>query len=173
MFTIRFATIADAETLALLGAKTFSETFGIHNTVEDMKLYVDKTFTTEQVKKEIEDAATAFIIAHDNDTVVGYAKLKTGKTPKELGATDGIEIERIYSAQEYIGKKVGQSLMQACIELAKSRGHHTLWLGVWEHNPRAIAFYEKWGFKKFGSHPFLLGTDLQTDFLMKKQLTEL
>jgi ribosomal protein S18 acetylase RimI-like enzyme len=170
MFNIRFASIEDAKTLALFGAKTFSDTFAIHNTETNMKLYIDKTFTTEQLRKEIEDPSSTFLIAQNDDSVVGYAKMRTGKIPDEIGTTNGIEIERIYAAQAYIGKKVGTSLMQACLDLATSRGYHTLWLGVWEHNPRAIAFYEKWGFKKFGAHPFLLGTDLQTDLLMKKQL---
>jgi ribosomal protein S18 acetylase RimI-like enzyme len=61
--------------------------------------------------------------------------------------------------------------MEACLNFAKDAGHKVAWLGVWEHNPRAIAFYEKWGFKQFGTHPFLLGKDLQTDILMKKELT--
>lgn len=170
MFDIRFATTEDAEELALFGAKAFTDTFAIHNTETDMKLYVDKTFTTAQLRKEIQDPSSTFLMALDDTSVVGYAKMRTGETPNELGTTNGIEIERIYAAQAYLGKKVGRSLMQACLDLAISLGYHTLWLGVWEHNPRAITFYEKWGFKKFGSHPFLLGTDVQTDLLMKKQL---
>ena len=81
-----------------------------------------------------------------------------------------IEIERIYASKAYLGKHVGKTLMEACLKLAKQGGHNVVWLGVWEHNPRAIAFYEKWGFEKFGSHSFLLGNDLQTDLLMKKNL---
>jgi diamine N-acetyltransferase len=60
--------------------------------------------------------------------------------------------------------------MQSCLDYIQQQGCDTVWLGVWEHNPRAIAFYEKWGFEKFGAHDFLLGTDLQTDILMKKKL---
>ena len=82
----------------------------------------------------------------------------------------GIEIERIYVRKEYLGKKVGGLLMKKCLELAQQKGYTLVWLGVWEHNAKAIAFYEKWGFEKFGSHAFLLGNDLQTDWLMKKNL---
>jgi ribosomal protein S18 acetylase RimI-like enzyme len=96
--------------------------------------------------------------------------MKMGEIPAGLNSTKTIEIERIYSTQEYIGKKAGKSLMEACLDVAREQDCETIWLGVWEHNPRAIAFYEKWGFEKFGSHPFLLGTDLQTDLLMKKNL---
>ena len=106
----------------------------------------------------------------DGEKVVGYAKVKEGKSPKELNSENGIEIERIYTLSEYRGKSVGKLLMQTCIDIALKRGYTEIWLGVWEYNPRAIAFYEKWGFEKFGSHPFLLGNDLQTDLLMKKKL---
>jgi diamine N-acetyltransferase len=169
-FRIRTATLEDVPMLVKLSEKTFQDTFGMHNTEQNMKLYVQKTFTNEQIAKEVKDPATTFLIAYDGEVVVGYAKIKFGKVPEGLDSEKAIEIERIYSTQEYLGKRVGKSLMQACIDTAKNRGYDIIWLGVWEHNPRAIAFYEKWGFKKFGSHPFLLGTDLQTDLLMKKKL---
>jgi ribosomal protein S18 acetylase RimI-like enzyme len=96
--------------------------------------------------------------------------LKEGDAPSELIGGTAIEIERIYADKDYVGKNVGKLLMKTCINMAKERGHTFIWLGVWENNPRAIAFYEKYGFEKFGSHPFLLGSDLQTDLLMKKKI---
>lgn len=169
-FSVRGATLEDVPILLNLGAKTFQDTFGVHNTQENMRLYVEKTFTHEQITTEVSDPATIFLIAYDGSTPVGYAKMKMGEIPAGLNSTRAIEIERIYSTQEYIGKKAGKSLMEACLGVARERDYETIWLGVWERNPRAIAFYEKWGFEKFGSHPFLLGTDLQTDLLMKKNL---
>lgn len=169
-FSVRVATLEDVPILVNLGAKTFQDTFGVHNTQENMRLYMEKTFTHEQITNEINDPATIFLIAYDGNTLVGYAKMKMGEIPTGLNSTKTIEIERIYSTQEYIGKKAGKSLMGACLDVAREQDCETIWLGVWEHNPRAIAFYEKWGFEKFGSHPFLLGTDLQTDLLMKKNL---
>lgn len=169
-FSVRAATLEDVSLLVNLGAKTFQDTFAVHNTQENMRLYMEKTFTDEQITKEVSDPATIFLIAYDGSTPVGYAKMKMGEIPAHLNSTRAIEIERIYSAQEYIGKKAGKCLMEACLSVARERDYETIWLGVWERNPRAIAFYEKWGFEKFGSHPFLLGTDLQTDLLMKKNL---
>jgi diamine N-acetyltransferase len=170
-FLIRVGTLSDAPVLTTLGAKTFYDTFAPHNTVEDMKLYLEKNFTLEQVEKEINDPASTFLLALDGQSVVGYAKLRNSEQPKELGNAPGLEIERIYSAKEYVGKKVGKTLMLACLAIAEKEGFKTVWLGVWEHNPKAIAFYERWGFEKYGSHPFMLGSDAQTDLLMKKNLT--
>jgi ribosomal protein S18 acetylase RimI-like enzyme len=164
------ATLEDVDTLVEVGVRTFRDTFAEANTKEDMKLYIAKAFSRDQLILELKDPVSTFILALDGQEVVGYAKLKEEKNRKELDGQDGIEIERIYALKEYQGKKVGNLLMETCLELAKERGYKLAWLGVWEYNPRAIAFYEKWGFKKFGSHPFLLGNDLQTDLLMKKTL---
>ena len=169
--TIRNANPGDATLLAELGWKTFYETFAPTNKEADVKQYVDKNFTTEQLLQELEDPHALFLIAQAGDTAAGYAKLRTQLNPEAPPDTVSIELERIYSDRDFLGKSVGKTLMEACIDLAKQKGYDTLWLGVWEFNPRAIAFYEKWGFEKFSSHPFLLGTDLQTDLLYKKKLT--
>jgi diamine N-acetyltransferase len=169
-FTTRKATLDDVAILVKVSVKTFRDTFAEVNTKEDMKAYLAKAFSRDQLIKELNDAASTFLLALDGDTVVGYAKLKEGEGPSELNGERGIEIERIYTLKDYLGKRVGKLLMQTCLDLAAERGYKLVWLGVWEYNPRAIAFYEKWGFKKFGSHPFLLGNDLQTDLLMKKKL---
>ena len=168
---IRTASTNDARLLAKLGAQTFRDTFKSSNTHEDMKLYLAKNFSTEQLEGELEEVGTIFIIAEDEDKAVGYAKMRRPEEPPDgLNEPNQIEIERIYAAKEYLGKAVGKTLMEACLAIAKKAGHKVAWLGVWEHNPRAISFYEKWGFIQFGTHPFILGTDLQTDILMKKEI---
>jgi ribosomal protein S18 acetylase RimI-like enzyme len=168
--TIRTASIRDARLLADLGAKTFHDTFKPSNTEKDMELYLAKNFSTEQLERELKEAGTTFIIAEHNGEAVGYAKMRTQEEPEGLNESNQIEIERFYSRKEYFGKAVGKTLMEACLKIGKAAGHKVAWLGVWEHNPRAIAFYEKWGFQRFGTHAFVLGTDLQTDILMKKEI---
>jgi diamine N-acetyltransferase len=169
-YSTRLATMDDIDTLVNISVKTFRDTFAESNTREDMMLYISKAFSRSQLLSELKDALSTFIFVLDGETVVGYAKLKEEKNKTELNGENGIEIERIYSLQEYVGKSVGKLLMQTCLDIASKRGYKHIWLGVWEYNPRAIAFYEKWGFEKFGSHSFLLGNDLQTDLLMKKKL---
>jgi ribosomal protein S18 acetylase RimI-like enzyme len=68
------------------------------------------------------------------------------------------------------GHGIAQTLMDAVLTTARADAAHTIWLGVWERNPRAIAFYRKCGFEDVGSHPFLVGTDLQTDRVMTRAL---
>jgi len=169
-FTTRKASLDDVDALVKVSVKTFRDTFAEANTKEDMKIYLAKAFSRDQIIKELNDPASTFLLALDGEKVVGYAKLKVGESRSELNGERGVEIERIYTLKDYLGKRVGKLLMQTCLDLAAESGYKVVWLGVWEYNPRAIAFYEKWGFEKFGSHRFLLGNDLQTDLLMKKTL---
>ena len=60
----------------------------------------------------------------------------------------------------------------ACLAMAARDDYPVVWLDVWEKNPRAIAFYEKWGFKIVGEQSFQLGADLQHDWLMSRSLGE-
>jgi diamine N-acetyltransferase len=167
-YTTREASTNDAEILVDIGIKTFSDTFGSTNTESNMRSYLEKTFTVDKIRKDLADPRCTYILLYHKRRVIGYAKLLKGKSdPNE---SSKIEIERIYAVEEYIGKKAGQTLMQTCLGFAQREGYDKVWLGVWENNPRAIAFYEKWGFKKVGSHPFLLGDDVQTDLVMEKTL---
>lgn len=168
---VRKALISDVELLKNIGRRTFYDTFAAVNKKEDMDDYLSKNFNPDQVLKELSDPANTFLIAEDNGIPAGYAKLRKSQSPDELGDATSIEIERVYATKEYLGKKVGQKLIVSCEEVAKFEGFKVVWLGVWEHNHRAIAFYKKCGFEVFGSHPFILGTDHQTDLLMKKELS--
>lgn len=168
---IRNAAVTDVELLNDIGRRTFYDTFAEVNKKEDMDDYLSKNFNTKQVLSELTDPANIFLIAEDNGVPAGYAKVRKSQSPQELGNQNSIEIERVYATKEYLGKKVGQKLILACEEVAKNEGFKVVWLGVWEHNNRAIAFYKKSGFEVFGSHPFILGNDHQTDLLMKKELS--
>ena len=64
----------------------------------------------------------------------------------------------------------GQLLMQHCLDWAYRKGYKVVWLGVWERNERALRFYEKLGFQRFGFHYFQFGSERQRDFWLQKQL---
>jgi len=165
--TVRKAAKADAELIADLSRTTFYQTFAKDNTEADMDLFMNEQFTREKLMKEVEEDAGIFLLAYHNNEALGYARMRIDNKLKDEAA---VEIARIYAADKAIGKGVGKALMQTCLQIAEEMHMKAVWLGVWEKNQRAIAFYEKWGFVKFGEHQFLLGTDLQTDYLMKKLL---
>jgi diamine N-acetyltransferase len=167
---IRYSSIEHIDLLTELSARTFYHTFVDQNKEEDILQYIEENLKKRHLLEEINNKANTFLIAFVDDTAVGYAKVSRDKTQKEIEGKKAIEIERIYVLPTMIGKKVGKALMEKCIDIAKSESAELIWLGVWEHNPRAIKFYEKWGFEIFSSHGFQLGSDLQTDLLMKKEL---
>lgn len=168
--TIRLATEADAELIADLSRQTFYESFAEHNTKEDMDKFMNQQFTKEKLINEVNQPWQLFFLAYINNEPVGYVKLRDGTVPVQLDIRSSLEIARIYAVRSKIGKGIGKKLMQTCHEIAKQKGKKTLWLGVWKQNQRAIDFYTAWGFEIFGEQEFILGNDVQTDWLMKKNL---
>jgi ribosomal protein S18 acetylase RimI-like enzyme len=160
----------DIDTLVSLGIKTFRDTFDEFNTPENMILYINNTFTRKIIEQEMKQPGTVFFLAFDGRKPAGYAKIKASQNPDGLSDASALEIERLYVHKSYLGKRVGYMLMQTCLAFAKKKGYREVWLGVWENNARAISFYERNGFMRFGQHTFMLGTDPQTDWLMKKVL---
>jgi ribosomal protein S18 acetylase RimI-like enzyme len=153
-----------------IAKKTFIETFSTDNSEENMRQYVAQKLSIEQLSTELETAHSQFYIAQYNNEAVGYLKVNFKEAQTEPQPADYMEIERIYVLSAYFGKGIGAFLLEKALELANQQQVKTVWLGVWEENKRAIAFYEKNGFKIFGSHVFQLGEDAQTDFLMRRQL---
>jgi diamine N-acetyltransferase len=169
---IRQCTLDDAHELAYLGTVTFNETFEAVNTPENMAIYLSETFNLSGIQNELREAGSFFFIAHTNGELLGFCKIRTAGAPAELAGFRPLEIERIYVLKAHIGKGVGKTLMEHCHLYALANGYDLIWLGVWEHNHPAIAFYKNWGFELFGQHIFMLGHDAQTDLLMKKRLNK-
>jgi len=160
----------DAGLLSELGARTFFETFAADNSPENMATYLAAAFNPEQQAAELADPHSSIHIAEANGVAVGYAMLRSGNVPERETADKPIELVRLYVERESLGSGVGAALMQACIDEARQQGYQTLWLGVWEKNDRAQAFYRKWNFAKVGTHVFQLGDDPQTDILMQRSI---
>lgn len=168
--TIKRITLTDIDQLQKISRQTFSETFSVGNTEENMKKYLEEGLSIEKLTAELRDDNSEFYFAIIDNKVVGYLKLNSGQAQTELKNDGGLEIERIYVLKEYHGKSVGQLLYEHAIHIAKQMNADYVWLGVWEENPRAINFYKKNGFVEFDKHVFKLGSEEQTDIMMKLQL---
>jgi ribosomal protein S18 acetylase RimI-like enzyme len=168
--SIRRATERDAELLAELGATTFCESFAAQNTPENMTAYLASTFGPERQRAELADPRNTFFIAENEGVGIGYAQLRTEKTPACVSDPNAIELVRLYVSSTLQGSGVGARLMDACLTEARQSGYQTIWLGVWQQNTRAQAFYKRWNFSIVGEHVFQLGDDPQTDWLMERSL---
>lgn len=166
--TIRRATPEDAGLLAELGALTFSETFAADNSPEDMAAYLAASFNLVQQTAELNEPTSTFFIAEVGGLAAGYAQLHAGEPAEGVEGPKPVELVRLYVSREWLGRGVGEALMRACVDGARRAGHETIWLGVWERNGRAQAFYRKWNFRAVGEHVFHLGSDPQRDILMER-----
>lgn len=169
-FCVQIASIAVAEQLAQLAERTFRDAFAKDSSPEDMDAYVRDSLSLSRIRSELADEASTFLMAFrpGSDAPLGYSKLRAGKTNPSVTGPDPIKLERLYVDQSAIGSGVGATLMRASLNTAQLAGYRTLWLGVWERNQRAIAFYERWEFETVGNHVFVVGSEHQTDLVMAR-----
>ncbi len=165
---VRRASIEDAKLLAELGALTFAETFAKDNSPEDMAAYLSDSFSVGRLTEELTDPLSVFFVAEVEGSAAGYAKLRAGEASGDVEGERPIELVRLYVSQQWLGRGVGHALMRRCIDEAREMGFRTIWLGVWERNRRAQAFYRKWEFQEVGEHVFQLGSDPQRDIVMRR-----
>jgi len=168
--SIKYAEPSDAELIADISRQTFYDTFAAVNTKEDMEKFMNEQFSRESLIKEVGAPGNLFLLAYDGNEPLGYVRIREGEKRSEFNNFSSIEIARIYAIQQSIGKGVGKALMEECLRIATEMNRDIIWLGVWEKNFRAIEFYRKWGFEKFAEHDFILGNDVQTDWLMSRKV---
>jgi ribosomal protein S18 acetylase RimI-like enzyme len=168
---LRRATPSDARLLAELTARLFEDTYGKDNDPEDMRSYLAGAFSEEKQFAELADPdRVTWIALGPTDQLIGYAAMRRGTRTDGIVAVRPAEVERIYADHSWHGRGIGAALMAACVEQARAWECDVLWLAVWERNPRAIAFYEKTGFRKVGGQTFMLGSDRKRDHVMARSI---
>jgi ribosomal protein S18 acetylase RimI-like enzyme len=170
MLTIQKVEITDTDTLLAFSRETFYEFFAKWNNIVNMDAYAAIAFNPQKIHAELSNPNSEFYFAMLNAEVAGYLKLNFNGAQTELKDKNALEIERIYVSGKYHGKHIGKQLLDFATDIALNKRFSYVWLGVWEHNDKAIGFYEHYGFQAFSSHEFMLGDDKQTDLLMKKLL---
>lgn len=170
MPVIRSATHEDAAALAALAEATFRDTFAATNTAENMDAHCRASYGEAQQAREIADASMQSFVAVQDGALAAYAQLRFGDAPSCVTGHAPGEIHRLYVHRDWHGRGLAQRLMDACLAALRGRGADVAWLGVWEHNPRAIAFYRKFGFTEVGDHVFPVGDDPQRDVVMVRSL---
>ncbi|OCA90453.1 GNAT family acetyltransferase [Bacillus sp. FJAT-27225] len=163
-------TLNDLTKLQEIGYETFNETFKYQNSPENMNTYLEKAFNLNQVEKELSNDFSQFFFIYFNNELAGYLKVNTDEAQSEDMGSESLEIERIYIKNAFQKHGLGKYLFNRALEIAAELNKKTIWLGVWERNEKAIAFYKKLGFVQTGAHSFYMGDEEQTDFIMAKTL---
>lgn len=167
------ANLATATRLAALGRQTFSETFAATNTPADMAAYLAAAYGPDIQLAQLQNPRTTCLLVEMQGQTVGYALLATDSPlglPPENTTTKQLEIKQLYVVEDWIGTGLGGALMRRCLEVAQAAGVSAVVLGVWEHNERAKAFYQRYGFREVGDVAFTLGQDVQRDLIYRKGL---
>ncbi len=167
---VRRAVAADAAALAELAERTFVDAFGALNRPEDLALHCAATYGEAIQRGEILDDTLVTFVAEDAGGLAAYLQLAWDTPPPGVGGARPIEIRRFYVDAPWHGQGLAQRLMATALDFAAARHADVVWLGVWEENPRGIAFYRKCGFEVIGSHVFVVGSDPQRDLLMTRSL---
>lgn len=170
IFNFRLANLNDVTLLRTLSEQTFRDTYTEFNTPENMEAHVAKNFSMETITKDLQNADYQCFVVEFGSKIVAFAKLVKDHNTKGLADKKVVEIERFYVDKKLHGQQLGRRLMDFCTNWAKENHFETMWLGVWENNPNAIQFYKKMGFEFLDKHVFVLGTEVQTDFTMKRHL---
>lgn len=167
---IKRVTKDDADALRNISIETFRDTFGSSNTEENLEELFNTAYSVEQLKTELDNKNTEFDFIYVQDQLAGYLKININDAQSEKMNNNYLEVERIYIRKSFKRHGLGSQLMNYAIKKAQNNHKSALWLGVWEHNPAAIKFYEHYGFKTFSEHIFVVGEDKQRDILMNKSI---
>ncbi|NHF59153.1 GNAT family N-acetyltransferase [Flavobacteriaceae bacterium TP-CH-4] len=159
--------------LVEISKKTFADAFEAANDPEDFRNYLDFAFDTVKLESELTNPNSDFYFVYQNGTLVGYFKLNQNDAQTDVGLPESMELERIYVLEPFQGQGIGEWILEAVKKIALTMGKEFIWLGVWQKNRAAITFYERHGFIKFGTHPYYIGKDKQTDWLMRVALDNL
>ncbi|MGG3468453.1 GNAT family N-acetyltransferase [Neobacillus pocheonensis] len=167
---IKKCTIEDSRILQDISYETFNETFKDQNSPENMNAYLERAFNLKQLEKELVNVSSHFFFVYVNNEVAGYLKVNTNEAQSEEMGDESLEIERIYIKNNFQKHGLGKYLLNKAVEIALELNKKKIWLGVWEKNENAIAFYKKMGFVQTGAHTFYMGDEEQIDFIMTKTI---
>ncbi|WP_299533823.1 GNAT family N-acetyltransferase [Ulvibacterium sp.] len=159
--------------LVELSLRTFKDAFEADNDPDDFKDYLRIAFHRDTLFAELQDKDVSFYFVKVDNRTAGYFKLNENLAQTEVKSNSSIELERIYVLNIFQGSGIGAWMLTEIKRIASEKGKHFLWLGVWEKNHKAIRFYQRLGFTKFGTHPYFIGKDKQTDWLMRLDLINL
>jgi len=167
---IRTATTADAAILADLGARTFRETFEAVSSPENLAAFLEGAYGEALQRAELMDPARPARILEVDGVPSGFLQLRLGHREPGVPGERPVELQRIYVLRSAQGGGRGAALMTEAVEMARAWGADSLWLGVWEHNDKALAFYARSGFCEVGEHLFKIGDQVDRDLLLAKAL---
>ena len=166
--TIRRATSADAETLAAIGAETFTETFGHLYPPRDLERFLAEAYDLERTRRDLADPAKASWLVEVDGETVGYGTAgPCGLPHAEVTPACG-EIKRIYFRRAWQGAGAGGRLFAQMVDWLQAEGPRAIWIGVWSENHGAQRFYARHGYTKVGEYGFEVGDTVDREYILRR-----
>lgn len=171
MIDYRDARPEDGPELDAMARAVWLETFGHSGSAEDIGLYLAKAYgPSGDLIRHLNDPDHRFHVACHAGAIAGYAKLSKPWLPEGTFGPKAYQLSQLYTVQAVRGSGVARALMDWTIDTARKFGSDELMLTVWEHNPRAMRFYEKIGFVHVGDYEFPMGNQIDRDLIMRLAL---
>ncbi|MBC3876021.1 GNAT family N-acetyltransferase [Undibacterium flavidum] len=170
LLIFRRADSNDAAALAALAEQTFIDTYAAQNDPEQIRVHCARNFGLEQQGAEIVDPDYAVILAYCDQDLVGFAQVVNKPAPESINTNNAVALYRYYVSQAWHGKGIALPLLAEAEKAARTFGADYLWLGMWEHNARALAYYQKVGFQHVGWMDYEFGGVLERDYVLLKRL---
>jgi GNAT superfamily N-acetyltransferase len=168
---IRRGVSSDAGALAAFAARVFAEAYGDDTGAHDLQAHLDATYRPDLQARELVDPAVITLLALQEGCMVAYAQVRRNpRAPDCVTVSDAVELQRFYAERAVHGTGLATRLLRSALDAARELGGRHAWLGVWERNARALAFYRKTGFVAVGSTHYVVGSDRQTDRVLLASL---
>ena len=170
---------SEAAHLSAFASECFDHTYGPLCRAADVDAYIAQSLSPSAMLPVLTEPTSWVFAAIVDDVWVGYVHVHLASLPAGMVNTHEsapsitpIEVSRFYVSRKWIGKGVAQEMLRTVIAHARSHGVEALWLSVWQENARAAAFYAKSGFAIIGTSTFLMGEDLQNDYIMQRVISK-
>lgn len=158
----------DLELLRSFAERTFRTAYAQDNNPVRFEQYCKESFSTNKFKNEINHPFSGFWMGWEGDLVVSYLKLNFDQHPPELGSKSTVQVERLYVDPGFQGQGLGEQMLDFAYQKAREAKADWIWLSVWQARPAALRFYERCGYKIFGTETFWLADEAQLDWLVKR-----
>jgi diamine N-acetyltransferase len=167
--SLRPAIAADAEALASFAAKVFPLGGRPGADPADLARFISSELNPNKFREFIADPEASLILAVHEEHIAGLALAIRNCAHAQIEAACPGELRKLYVDPQHHGKGVANALMQQALNSLQPPAD-VVWLSVFSENARAIAFYQRWGFRIVGTQKFMVGNDPQEDFLMRRDL---
>lgn len=170
---IRKCQINDLVSLREVCIETYYDTFKSNTTEENLKLYFDTAYQLETLESELLNPHSEVYLLESESIIAGYLKINIEDAQTEPMGNETLEVQRIYVRSAFKRRGFGNKLLLLAEKRARELDKKRIWLGVWEKNFKAQAFYESNGYHHVGEHQFIAGDQIDIDWIMQKKLDEI